>query len=113
MRTSIPIAGISTSFAGRARAFVEIELRSMFDQEMVFSTRALVLTKVTGSLPSMPVPPASKWKHLAGLKLADPKFNIPGAVDILLEANVFGTLMQSGSVTGAHGTPTAMETALG
>jgi hypothetical protein len=59
MRTNIPIAGISTSFAGRARAFVEMEFRSMYDQEMAFSMRALVLTKVTGSLPSMPVPPAA------------------------------------------------------
>jgi hypothetical protein len=75
MRTSISIAEI-TSLAGRARAFVEIEFISIYDQEMVFSTSALVLTKVTGSLPSMPVLPASKWKHLAGLKLADPKFNI-------------------------------------
>jgi hypothetical protein len=90
MRTSIPIAGISTSRAGRARAFVEMEFRSMYDQQMAFSTRVLVLTKLTGSLPSMPVLPASKWKHLAGLKLANPESNTPGAMDILLGADVFG-----------------------
>jgi len=45
--------------------------------------------KVSGSLPSIPVPPASKWKHVAGLKLADPEFNIPGPVDILFGADVF------------------------
>jgi hypothetical protein len=67
IRTRILKAGISTLSAGRAQAFVEMEFRSMYDQEMVFSTRALVLMKVTGSLPSIPVPPASKWRHLVGL----------------------------------------------
>jgi hypothetical protein len=108
MRTSIPIAGISTSLAERAQTFVEMEFRSMYDQEIAFSTMAL-----TGSLPSTPVPPPSKWKHLTGLKLGDSKLNIPGAVDILLGADVFGNLLQSGRVIRAHGTSTAMETTLG
>jgi hypothetical protein len=41
------------------------------------------------------------------------KFKISGAVNILLGADMFGKLMQSGHVIGAHGTPTAMETVLG
>jgi hypothetical protein len=63
----------------------------MCDQEMAFSTRALVLTKVTGGLLRIPVPPASNLKHLVGFKLADPKFNSPG-----IGADIFGKLMEQG-----------------
>jgi hypothetical protein len=85
----------------------------MYGQDMAFSTRALVLMKVTGSLPSTPVPPASKWKHLVGPKLADPKFNILGPEDILPSADIFGKLMQPGRVIRTYNSPTAMKTVLG
>jgi hypothetical protein len=59
------------------------------------------------------VPPDSQWKHLAGLKVADPEFIIPGPVDALIGADVFEGLMQTGRVIITHGNPTAMETVLG
>jgi hypothetical protein len=60
----------------------------------------------------MPVPPACKWKHLAGQKLADPKFDIPVVVDILLGADVFEKLMQLACIIGERGTPRAMQMVL-
>jgi hypothetical protein len=75
----------------------------MRDPEMAFSTRAVLFTKVTECVHSMPVPLASIWKQLLALKLVDTKFSIPGAVDILLVAEVFEKFMQSGRVTGARG----------
>jgi hypothetical protein len=57
----------------------------------------------TPGLPSITVPPASKWEHLAGVMLADPELSIPGSVDILLGTDFSGRLMQTGRVIGRHG----------
>ena len=50
---------------------------------------ASVLPKVTVDLPTIPVSPVTKWKHLSGLELADPNYGIPAQVDILLGGKVF------------------------
>ena len=43
-----------------------------------------VLPKVMADLPTIPVSPVTQWKHLSGLKLADPDYGTPARVDILL-----------------------------
>ncbi len=53
------------------------------------------------------------WKHLSGLKLADPGFGKPGKIDILLGADVFADVLLHGRRTGSPGTPTAFETVFG
>jgi Putative peptidase (DUF1758) len=47
---------------------------------------AMTLNKVTGSLPKFHSA-RHNWSHLAGLDLADPSFNKPGPIDILLQAD--------------------------
>jgi hypothetical protein len=64
MRTCIPLHGTATT-SGRAVDFVEVKCRSLYAQEQAFSIRALVLTEVTDSVPSITVLPASKWERLA------------------------------------------------
>jgi len=53
------------------------------------------------------------WKHLSDLPLADPGFNQPGRIDILLGADVYVDVLRHGRRTGPPGSPTAFETDLG
>ena len=57
---------------------------------------AFVLHKVTTELPTMPVSPVNKWRHLAGLDLADPDYATPARVDIILGGKVFSKAVLHG-----------------
>ena len=49
------------------------------------------------------------WRHLSGIKLADPDFGTPGRIDLLLRLR---PLMSQGRRSGAPGTPAAFSTHL-
>ena len=74
---------------------------------------AVVLPKITADMPVRHVPFNGKWKHLKGLHLADPDFNVPGSVDLLLGADLFGIIMRHDLRVGPPGTPSAIQTAFG
>ena len=50
---------------------------------------AFVLPKVTVNLPTVPVSPVNRWKHLLDLEFADSDHGFPARVDILLGGKVF------------------------
>ncbi|XP_025991647.2 uncharacterized protein LOC113004001 [Solenopsis invicta] len=53
------------------------------------------------------------WSHLAGLALADPDFLRADPVDILLSANVYAAILQTGLLKGGPGQPAAQRTSFG
>jgi hypothetical protein len=57
--------------------------------------------------------PQKSWPHLEGLQLADPKFFLPGSVDLILGADVYGSLLENRLRKGSEGSPVAQETKLG
>ena len=78
-----------------------------------WKVEAVVLPKVATRLPVMPVPFDRDWKHLSGLRLADPEFGTPGHVDILLGVEVFNRVVRQGRRQGPPGSPMAMNTKFG
>lgn len=74
---------------------------------------ALVVPRVVCNLPSAHIPFDPSWIHLRNLKLADPEFNIPGRVDLLLGVDVCTDVLLKGRRNGPSGAPVAMETVFG
>ena len=74
---------------------------------------AVVLPKVATKLPVIPVPFDRDWKHLLGLRLADPEFGTPGHVDILLGVDVFNRVVRQGRQQSPPGSSMAMNTEFG
>ena len=54
-----------------------------------------------------------EWSHLNGIDLADPGFDCPGKIDMLLGINVFVDIILHGQRSGPPGTPIAFETCVG
>lgn len=54
-----------------------------------------------------------KWYHLNKLPLADPKYNIPGDIDILLGGDVWDEIVMKGLRLSKNGSPVAQRTKLG
>ena len=53
------------------------------------------------------------WKHLDSLVLADPEYNKPGKIDLILGVGIFVEVIRHGRQPGPRDTPTALDTAFG
>ena len=74
---------------------------------------AAVLPQITTKLPAMPVSFDTNWRHLSGLRLADPEFGVPGFIDVLLGVDMFSRLVRQGRRQGPPGSPMAIKTCFG
>ena len=74
---------------------------------------AIVVPRVTCDLPVAPVAYDPSWNHLADLRLADPKFGIPGRVNLLLGIDIFTCVLRQGRRHGPSNAPIAFETDFG
>lgn len=66
--------------------------------------------RVACDLPTSFIPFNPEWKHLLSLKLADPSFESPGRIDVLLGVHIFTSVLQQGQRSGPVGSPTAFKT---
>lgn len=108
------ISGIGNSSKSTltSMSMVEIKLRSIHYPEYTFVIKAHVLSKLTSFIPSRKVDVQS-WPNLSDLKLADPRFNVPNKIDLLLGAEVYGQILCEGLIKGPPGCPVAQNTQLG
>ena len=76
--------------------------------------RPAVVQTVTDDIPSRPLAPVHEFPHLLGLRLADPKFNLPARVDILLRADLWLQLQTTTpAITASASEPGAQATIFG
>ena len=76
--------------------------------------RPAVVQTVTEKIPSKQLAPVDEYPHLIGLELADPTFNTPGRVDILLGADLWLHLQgKSPPITASASEPGAQDTVFG
>ena len=79
-----------------------------------FQCRPAVVQTVTEKIPNKLLAPVHDFPHLLGLQLADPTFNIPGRVDILLGADLWLQLQgTSPPITASASEPGAQDTVFG
>lgn len=72
----------------------------------------LVTPTIIDVLPPEPIDITS-WNIPPNIELADPSFNLPGEVDMLLGAGMFWDLIKSGKITLAENLPSLRATELG
>ena len=72
-----------------------------------------VLLKITTKLLSSPVSFDRNWRHLSGLRLADPEFGVPGSIDILLGVDRFCWVVHQGRRQRPPDSPLTIKTCFG
>ncbi|XP_071653735.1 uncharacterized protein [Temnothorax longispinosus] len=108
----IPLIGIGAEKTRKTRGIVNFKFKPHFNSEYEGSICAHILPKLTASLPSLRCE-ESAWEHLKNLQFADPKFTVPGSIDVILGADIYSNLIEEGIVKGAVDTPLAQCTKLG
>ncbi len=109
--SKISITGLSATDVGHGRGTVSLRVMSMV-QDVTISVDALILPKVTGTLPSIPFK-KEDWIHLTSFTLADPYYNQPGRSDVLLGADIVASIMSEGKRCGPCESPIAQNSELG
>lgn len=84
-------------------------IRPVRYSESQLSFEAYIVPKITRFTPSKHILDA-EWVHLKGLELADPNFNTPLPVDVLLNAEMFPYIIQSGRRENSLSEPVGIET---
>jgi hypothetical protein len=107
------VKGINPGGESISPGFSECLIRprnSSIEQQKII---AHVLPNITGDQPSNPVD-ISRWKHISNLNLADPEFNSPHRIEMLLGGDVYATLLRPGVLLGTNpGEPAAINTIFG
>ncbi|KAJ8914346.1 hypothetical protein NQ315_011334 [Exocentrus adspersus] len=84
---------------------------------MSSTTNVLLSTAVVEILDIRDMPTTflnyKSWSHIVNINLADPQFYHPGAIDIILGADVFPNILLQGRIAGKAGEPTTINTVFG
>ncbi|XP_026731637.1 uncharacterized protein LOC113496572 [Trichoplusia ni] len=91
---------------------VLVKVKSRIDPSFVVEVKAYVLNKLTSLLPQRKVR-TNVFNSISSLVLADPNFDIPNKIDLLLGADVYGQILLEGLVKGPPGLLIAQNTKLG
>ncbi|UYV74785.1 hypothetical protein LAZ67_12000971 [Cordylochernes scorpioides] len=91
-KVNAQIFGINDTKGEHVKQMVSCSVASLTESGWTIPIRALVVGRMTGILPSrdLRIPVPSSWKTLP---LADPQFETSGRVDVILGADVYGSLL--------------------
>ncbi|XP_017484250.1 PREDICTED: uncharacterized protein LOC108372938 [Rhagoletis zephyria] len=109
-RSEVIVSGIGCS-KGKVKGETSLLLTPMEGTE-TFPLSALVLTKLTESLPATKIH-SSKWPHIEGLKLADPQYYLPARIDLIIGSDEMYSLLETEVIKGPPNTPIAQKTVFG
>lgn len=107
-KSNIGISGLGANKQKMAKHKIEIEIRPHFSKKVELQIHAYILPKLTGNIPSEPI--IQNKSHFNDFILADPNYDTPGAIDLILGADAFSNIILKGIRIG---NPTAMKTKLG
>lgn len=106
------VTGIASCSSETTRGVVDLEIASRFHSRPAINVKAYVLTKFPRIVPNQPLDP-ERLKCLQSLQLADPDFDKPGRIDIILGADVFLAVLEDGKVKDGAGFPVAINSTFG
>ncbi|XP_058449156.1 uncharacterized protein LOC131429126 [Malaya genurostris] len=95
----------------RVTSSVNVQVHSRSNQSLI-NMECLVMKKITGTVPSNYIN-ISNWPIPTDLDLADPEFNRPHGVDLLIGIGHFFGLLKTGKVKLANELPYLQETVYG
>lgn len=108
----VTMTGLSSSAAGVAKYVTSFKFSTHFPSNVSLEVTTLVIRSITNHIPCERLTRRS-WTHLNNLQLADPSFDQPGNIDVILGTDIVWSLMEGGKMEGEPGTPLAINTSLG
>ncbi len=111
-KLNIPIKGIGEMSSLVSQGVTLFSIGPPINNKLLVNLEAIILPKVCSDMPTAFFKTDS-WDHINNLKLADPSFNAPGSIDMLLGASVFPHIWLPGKIDGGGRSPVALNTIFG
>lgn len=108
----IPMLGLGNVQTGTSRFRTTFTIGSMYDSQYELTIWAYISPSITTIRP-ITREAIQKWKHLAGLHLADPSHTNCQNIDLLIGTRTYGHIIEEGLIKGNIDEPIAQKTKLG
>lgn len=82
------VHGIGGLPADKIRGGIQVEVMSRLDPLFKISVSSVIMTKIASDLPNKVID-ISNWNYIENLPLADPNFNEPGNIELLIGGDYF------------------------
>ena len=112
-QTHITFSGVQGTPAKPTNSLVTIAVSSLQENQPTLQISAAVVQKVTCDLPLQGATGVQDLPHIRTLPLADPTFDKPGRVDLLLGCDIWSSIMLPESRPGTGKNPSAWKTIFG
>uniref|UniRef100_A0A1B0GL56 CCHC-type domain-containing protein n=2 Tax=Lutzomyia longipalpis TaxID=7200 RepID=A0A1B0GL56_LUTLO len=112
-QVNIRVSGAAQTTVGYTSGLVSFNMHSVSHPVESIHVNALTMNNLTSNLPSSRIVNANKWKHIRCLRLADPHFDVPAGIDIILGVEYAEDIKMQNIIKGEAGTPVAQETIFG
>ncbi|XP_028173753.1 uncharacterized protein LOC114362514 [Ostrinia furnacalis] len=107
------ISGLGGGQSGLTSKYVVmVNIQSLNDPTFKLQVKAHVLNTVTSILPQKRFV-LPNWQELGKINLADPQYNSPNKIDVLLGSEVYCTILKEGLIKSPSGLTIAQDTYLG
>lgn len=106
------ISGVGGDKGLISKAIVTLNIKSRVNPNMTITIQGYVLKSITSFLPSRKLEKID-FVNLNGIELADPDYNRPNKIDLLLGAEVYSQVIQEGMLKAPSGSLIAQSTRLG
>eukprot|EP00102_Acyrthosiphon_pisum_P010971 XP_008179494.1 PREDICTED: uncharacterized protein LOC103308220 [Acyrthosiphon pisum] len=111
-RSSVSVTTFASSDSTVVRGKCSIKMSPSGQQAPSFSLDVSIVPHITGPTPQIPVT-FGHWDHINSLSLADPSYNTPGPIDLLIGADLLPSVFLDGTRKGQVGEPLAMNSVFG
>ena len=101
------VSGVESSKNSPARPTTNVTVTSLFNPDWSTTVKVVILPRAARDLPEHPLPSLEKMPHLKDLPLADPHFQKPRRVDLILDVDFMDEVMLPEKIKGPAGTPSA------
>lgn len=102
MRISGVVSGLNEGKQLHTKYMVEVQLQSRYYTNFTIRVKAYILKNITTYLPQQSIT-VSNWPELEEITLADPNYNTPNKVQILLGAEVYSQIIEAGLMKSPSG----------
>lgn len=106
------VSGIGNNKTIHTKYAVYLLIQSRINPEFTLNLKAYVITNITSYIPEKTLDPLD-WIEINTLSLADPHFDKPNKIDMLLGADVYSTIIKEGLKRSPSKTLVAQDTTLG
>lgn len=109
---SIPLLEIGGISSGRTRGKVTVKLYAIHSPSLFCTIQAHILPQLTCKLPSFTVT-SNTTTHIHRLQLADPEYNNPGPIDMIIGSDFYGQIILLDLIPANPPSPLAQLTIFG